>query len=104
MNPDRRLLLQSELEALLGTANVYFQPPESLKIKFPCYIYNFERPDTLRADNRIYRIHDRYQLTYITKNPVDPLIDETLLHFTHIALDRHFTKDNLNHYIYSIYY
>jgi hypothetical protein len=104
MNPSRRLLLQQELETLLGSRNVYFQPPESIKLQFPCYIYKYEHPDSLRADDTHYRLYDRYQLTYVTKNPVDPLINETMLHFQLCTQDTSFTKDNLNHYIFSIYF
>ena len=104
MNPTRRQLLQTELESLLGSRNVYFQPPESLKLQYPCYIYKYERPDSLRADDMHYRLYDRYQVTYVTKNPVDPLINETMYRFQHCVQDTSFTKDNLNHYIFTIYY
>ena len=105
MNANRRLKLQQELETLLGSKHVYFQPPESIKLQFPCYIYKYERPDVTRADDTIYNLYDRYQLTYVTKSPVDPLINETLYHFgSLISQDTSFTKDNLNHYIFSIYY
>ena len=104
MNELRRLKLQTELEKLLGSRNVYFQPPESLKIQFPCYIYKYERPDSLRADDMHYRLYDRYQLTYVTKDPTDPLINETMMNFQLCMQDTSFTKDNLNHYIFSIYY
>ena len=34
-----RLELQSKLEELLGTRNVYYQPPESIKIGYPAIVY-----------------------------------------------------------------
>ena len=36
---DRRLELQSELEKILGSRNVYYQPLPSLKLQYPCIVY-----------------------------------------------------------------
>lgn len=104
MHKSRRLELHEKLVELLGSRNVYFQPPETLKLKFPCIIYNYELGDTIKANDRNYRIYDRYQITYVTKDPEDSKIDEFLEAFQMINHDRHFTSDNLNHYIYSLFY
>lgn len=101
---DRRLELDSELRTLLGSNHVYFQPPESLKLKYPCYIYNRSGNDVLRADDHPYRRIPRYDLVYITYDPDDPLIDETEDHFVMCRFDRYYTSDNLNHYSYDLYY
>ena len=100
----RRQNLHDELKELLGTSNCYFQPPESLKLKYPCYVYKREAPDVLRADNMMYRRVHKYGLTYITLNPDDPLIEETEGHFSMCRMTRHYTADNLNHYYYDLYY
>ena len=34
-----RLELQSVLEQTLGSRNVYFQPPASVKMKYPAIVY-----------------------------------------------------------------
>ena len=36
---DSRPNLQAKLEEILGNKNVYFQPPESLKLNFPAIVY-----------------------------------------------------------------
>lgn len=102
----RRLLLQKDLEDFTGHA-VYFQAPSSpsnVKLSFPCTVYSLSDLYTLRADDMNYKTQRRYQLTYITKTPADPLIDEFITHFRQIRFSRHFTSDNLNHYIYDLYY
>ena len=102
----RRLLLQKELEDLTGH-DVYFQPPSSpsnVIRSYPCTIYTLSDIYSLRADDRNYKNQRRYQVTYITKTPADPLIDEFVEHFRQIRFSRHFTSDNLNHYIYDLYY
>lgn len=104
MSLDRRLNLQKEFEEILGTKNVYFQPPPSIKLKFPCIVYNLSTLMKLSADNKTYKLHDRYQVTYITKDPDDTLIEDLMYKFELISFSRHFTSDNLNHYIYDLYY
>lgn len=100
----RRTDLHDELKGLLGSNRVYFQPPESLKLSYPCYVYRREPPDIIRANNQLYRRVHKYGLTYITPNPDDPLIEETEDHFSMCRFDRPYVVDNLNHYHYELYY
>ena len=37
-----RLDLQALLEDLLGSRNVYYQPPESVKMNYPAIVYALE--------------------------------------------------------------
>ena len=34
-----RLQLQAQLEEMLGSRNVYYQPPESVKLEYPAIVY-----------------------------------------------------------------
>lgn len=101
---ERRLMLHEELVSILGSRNVYFQPPESIKLKYPCIIYNRQRPDTIRADDKIYRDVDRYQVTFITKDPEDEREKQILYHFQMISESNSGVTDNLYHYYYDLYY
>ena len=49
-----RIDLQSKLEDILGSRNVYFQPPENLKIKYPAIIYSLNNINLRFADNMPY--------------------------------------------------
>lgn len=100
----RRLELHDELEDLLGSNDCYFQPPESLKLNYPCYVYKLLDTDLLRADNQVYRRVNEYGLTYITYDPDDPLIEETEDHFKMCKFVRFYAADGLNHYYYYLYY
>lgn len=83
--------------------NVYFQPPETIKIKYPCIVYSLDDIDTRYADNLPYMITKRYQLTVIDKDPDSSIRDEVaILH--QCSFLRAFTSDNLNHYVFEIYY
>lgn len=104
MAVDRRLKLHEELKKILGNSNVYFQPPESIKLKYPCIIYSYQRPNIRRANDKSYTLIRNYQVTYVTKDPDTALADGMLNAFDHISMSRVFTSDNMNHYIYSLYY
>lgn len=102
--PRTRIDLDAELRDAIGNSNVYFQPPESIKLKYPCIVYELSDLDVFRADNLNYKKHDRYDVTFITKDPDHPLIRELPDLFLHCRYNRYYAADNLNHYSYTIYY
>ena len=99
-----RIELQTKLETVLGTRNVYFQPPESLKINYPAFVYELADIMTDKANNKKYIRNTRYTLTLIHKNPDNELKDTILDEFKFISFDRFFAKDGLNHYVYDLYF
>lgn len=98
-----RLKLQEELENLLGTRNVYFQPPPSLKMKYPCIVYERARIDTDYADNNPYILNKVYYVTYIGDDP-DSDIPDKLARFQYSAFQRHYVSENLYHDQFRIVY
>lgn len=98
-----RLKLQEELETLLGTRNVYFQPPPSLKMKFPCIVYERARLNTEFADNIPYKIDRVYYVTYVDANP-DSDVPLKLAAFPMSVFQRHYVADNKNHDQFRIVY
>lgn len=100
---DRRLALQQLLEILLGSENVYFQPPSTVKINYPCIIFKLNDVDTNFADDIPYISRKGYQVTVIDSNP-DSLIPDKIGALPSCKFDRAYTADNLNHKVYSLYY
>ena len=98
-----RIELQSLLEELLGSKNVYYQPPESLKINYPAIIYSKGKIDKGNANDKCYRITTRYDLTVIDRRPDHPVIQK-LLELPYCSYDRPYTSDNLNHDSLTLYY
>lgn len=98
-----RIELHEILCNILGSRNVYFQPPESVKMQYPCIVYKRSAVNTRFADNEIYMRKKRYTVTVIDKNP-DGEIPDKVASIPMCAFDRHFTSDNLNHDVFSIYY
>lgn len=107
----RRLELDALLRSLLreccgqleGKENCYFDPPENLKINYPCIIYERINSHKTFADNFTYSYMRRYSVTIIDRDPDSILPDrmELLRLCTH---DRDFVTDNLHHYVFTIYY
>ena len=99
-----RIMFQGLLEELIGSSHVYFQPPSSVKLVYPCIIYNLSDIAVNRADNKAYIQESLYEVTYIDKNPDNTIKDEIIKVFPKCRFNRHFTNDNLNHYVYLISY
>ena len=99
----RRLELQKILTNILGTNYVYFQPPESVKLTYPCIVYQYETGDTQFADDLPYVFRRRYQVTVIDPDP-DSKIQDKIAQLPRCLNDRNFTTDNLNHYSFNLYY
>lgn len=98
-----RLELQRLLEELLGSSNVYYQPPESVKMEYPAIKYSKTNYNTLFADNTMYKTKPSYELIVIDKRPDNPVI-EKLLMLPYCSFNRHYKADNLNHDVLTLYY
>lgn len=99
-----RLELQTELETLLGSKQVYFQPPESIKMSYPAIVYEMAGHPTITADNLNYIINNRYIVKIIHKNPDSTLQTDILRKFNLCSQSDVYKADNLYHYVYDLYY
>ena len=100
---EKRLKLHEILCETLGSRNVYFQPPESVKMKYPAIVYKRDNIRNYRADNDVYNQKTVYQLTVIDKNPDSEIVTKMSL-LPYCQFNRHYIADNLNHDIFQIYY
>ena len=98
-----RLGLQSKLEELLGSRNVYYQPPENLKMNYPAIVYSKTIPDIKRANDKIYLQKNCYEIIVISKRPDDPVINK-LENLQMCEWERHYVSDNLHHDVLTLYY
>lgn len=98
-----RLELQGKLEELLGTKNVYYQPPESMKLDYPAIVYHKDRPEIKHANNGQYLYQNSYTITVIDRKPDNEVIDK-LLKLPLCSYDRNFKSDNLEHDVLTLYY
>ena len=99
-----RLELQGELEEVLGLSNVYYQPPASVKLKYPCIIYELDPTFIRRADNKLYMSCNRYHVKHIFKSLDSEKNDTLLNHFMMISHDNRLIADGLYNDDYTLYY
>lgn len=94
----RRLELQALLNDILGSSNVYFQPPSTLKMSYPCIVYELMGYEIDHANNKKFIVRQHWKITCISKNPEDPVPNE-IMKLPFSSFDRSYTMDNLNHSI-----
>ena len=98
-----RLKLQTMLEELLGSRNVYYNPPPSVEMNYPAIVYSRKAIDNVYADNSVYGQYNAYELTLIDEDPDSEFVGE-ISRLPACKFDRHFISDNLNHDVFTLYY
>lgn len=99
----QRTDLQQYLEFLLGSDQVHFQPPESLKMSYPAIVYSRDRIDTEFADNAPYEHRKRYTVTVIYREP-DSDLPMKIASMPLSSHTRFYTADLLYHDSFSLYF
>lgn len=98
-----RLELHQKLVELLGSNHVYFQPPSTVKLVYPCIVYELQTISKWSADDLPYKLSNRYSVMLIDKNP-DTTIPTDIASLPMCRAERFFTADNLYHYQFELYY
>jgi len=98
----RRLALQAKLEQILGTTNVYYDPPSNIVMKYPCIVYSYKKQQTFHADNVPYIRFDEYDIILITKSAWPSDVLEGLGSLPYSKLDRTYTADHLHHFLFQV--
>ena len=98
-----RLELQEMLCNILGSKNVYFQPPSSTQMKYPAIRYSVSDIQNTFADNTVYTQARTYQIMVIDKNPESSIVD-TISKLPTCEFVRSYTADNLNHTVFIIHF
>lgn len=98
-----RIELQRLLEGILGSRNVYFQPPTNIKMKYPAIVYQRDAIEAMFADNLPYKLDERYSIMVIDPDP-DSKIPGKIAQLPSCHHARRFTADNLNHDVFTIHY
>ncbi len=98
-----RLRLQKMLEDILGSGNVYFQPPESKTMDYPAIVYSRNRIRNQYANNGVYTQDISYTVVVIDRNPDSEIVYQV----SRLPLcehTRHYTANNLNHDVFTLYF
>lgn len=98
-----RIKLQDLLENILGNRNVYFQPPASVHIDYDAIVYSRKNIENTFANNSVYKQNDAYEIIAIYEDP-DSDLPRKLSKLPMCSFDRHYTADNLNHDVFTLYH
>ena len=98
-----RVNLQTFLSELIGSRNVYFDPPASVKMNYPAIRYTRKSIQKRTANDTTYRLLKPYELVVIDTHPESVIIDK-LLALPYCSHDRHYKADNLHHDVFTLYY
>ena len=86
-----------------GDRHVYFQPPESIKMKYPAIRYSLSNIGNRFANDSVYNQSNSYELIVIDKNPDSEIVDK-ISKLVFCSFNRSYISDNLNHFVFTIYY
>lgn len=100
---DRRPELGKIFREILGTGNVYFQPPGNVRMSYPAIKYQRIEMEFKHADDGVYNLRVRYMVTVIDSDP-DSEIVKRISMLPLCRFERHYVQDNLNHDVFEIYY
>jgi hypothetical protein len=99
----QRSELQVLLVGILGSDQVFFQPPPSVSMNYPCIVYKRDFELIRYADDKPYSHKKRYQVTVIDRDP-DSAIPDRVAELPLCSFDRFFTADNLNHDVFKLFF
>lgn len=98
-----RLHLHAEFEKILGSKNVYFQPPQSVQMKYPAIRYSLFNIENDFANDSVYKQDLAYEVIVIYKDP-DSDIPRKISRLPRCRFNRNYTADNLNHDVFTLYF
>ena len=98
-----RLELHETLCDILGSRNVYFQPPTNVSMRYPAIVYNLSDIENKHADDGVYSFTNQYQITLIDRNPETDVVYK-INQLQTANFIRSYSSDNLNHWVFEIFF
>ena len=100
-----RFDLHEKLVEILGSRNVYFKPPATAKMSYPCFVYKKHTLEAENADNSKYLVGQKYQVTIIYSDPDSQLPEKFFKEFRFCTTNTPtYVSDNLYHDVFTIYW
>ena len=100
----KRVDIQEKFKFLLGSNNVYYQPPANLKMKYPAIVYSLDGLDVKRFDNTRLINKNCFSVTHIYRNESENLVETMLTNFEYISFDNRSIVDGIYNDHYTIYW
>lgn len=101
----KRSELHDILQSVIGDAGkVYFQPPEDLRLSYPCIVYTLSDIYGRHADDMYYTMRKRYNIIVIDHDPDSTIAEDILRAVRTVSFDRRYMSDNLYHDSLTVYW
>lgn len=91
------------LREMTGSNEVYFQPPESVKMTYPAIRFKLSRVDRDFANNKAYRRMNAYELILIDGDADSKWFDR-IMQLPYCKFVRSYVVGNLYHFVFTLYY
>lgn len=95
--------LQKMFEQILGSRNVYYQPPSTTQMNYPAIVYSRSNIQNTFADDSVYTQSYAYEVTVIDRDPNSEIVEKVSA-LPMCKFDRHFIISNLNHDVFTLHY
>lgn len=99
----KRQLLHQFLCKLLGSSYCYYSPPTGLEMVYPCIVYDLANMNVQHADNLPYFRNLQWTVTVIDEDP-DSEIADHFFHLPKCRFDRGFSSNDLNQFVFTLYF
>lgn len=101
--PKPRIEVHELLQELSGYGKrIYYNPPETVKMSYPCIVYNRVNLGARHADNMPYFRYDTYTVTHIYAKESESDLTTKLALQSGFSFDRGYTADNLHHDVFTL--
>ena len=100
---ERRKKLDDALVEILGSDNVYFQQPSTIKMKYPCVRYSLDGIKILKADGINYKKFYRYRAVLMDYDPDSEYVDKLVDIPYYSSMGQPYVSDNLHHWTFTYY-
>ena len=95
--------LQLIFEDILKNRNVYFQPPENVRMNYPAIVYSLGTVNKLYANDNAYKFLTVYTVVLIDKYP-DTEFLAPLLALPYCSFDRFYRSDKITHWVVTLFH
>lgn len=96
--------LSKILRRIQGNDNIYFQPPETIKMEYDAIDYSISNKHIKRADNRAYLTYNKYTLICISHKKENPVVQKLIEELPMCSYDRGYAQNNLWYDVLTVYF
>ena len=85
-----------------GDRHTYFNPPSTVKMKYPAIRYSLAGINRRFANDGSYHTKPSWEITLIDRNP-DSIYVDKILQIPYCSFGRFYVADNINHWTFTIH-